>query len=62
VSSFGPDAFGCALGRFRDLRRLEQAIPATAVSVDGRSSVRFGARVSEEGGSDVPTEWARGDS
>lgn len=27
--------------------------------VDGGAFVRFGARVSEEGGSDVPTDWAR---
>ncbi len=44
------DGFDAAIGRFRDLRhRFEQAIPATAVSVDGRS---FSYRISI--GSEVP--------
>ena len=33
-----PDDLGGAIGRFRELRRrFEQAIPAAAVSMDGRS-------------------------
>ena len=38
MSSPEPDELGAAIERFRDLRRrFEQAIPATAISIDGRS-------------------------
>jgi hypothetical protein len=54
VSSAPPDELGAAIGRFRDLRRrFEQAIPATAVSVDGRSfsyRIAIGSAVPPPGG------------
>jgi DNA helicase HerA-like ATPase len=38
VTSPQPDELGAAIGRFRELRRrFEQAIPPTAISIDGRS-------------------------
>jgi DNA helicase HerA-like ATPase len=51
VSAPDPNELGATLGRFRDLqRRLEQAIPSTAVSIDGRT---FGYRVAA--GNRVPS-------
>ena len=58
MSTPRPDELGGAIGRFRELRRrFEQALPKVAPTP---AFVRFGARVSEEGGSDVPADWARG--
>ena len=49
-----PDELGGAIGRFRDLRRrFEQAIPAAAVSMDGRSfsyQLSIGSTVPPPGG------------
>jgi len=54
VSSAHPDELGAAIGRFRELRRrFEQAIPATAVSLDGRSfsyRISIGSAVPPPGG------------
>ena len=48
------DDLGAAIGRFRDLRRrFEEAIPATAVSIDGRSfeyRIAIGSAVPPPGG------------
>ena len=54
MSSPETDQLGAAIGRFRDLRRrFEEAIPATAVSVDGRSfdyRIAIGSAVPPPGG------------
>ena len=57
MSTHLPDDLGGAIGRFRDLRRrFEQAIPAAAVSMDGRSfsyQIAIGSTV-------PPAGWLRG--
>ena len=54
MSTQPPDGLGGAIGRFRELRRrFEQAIPATAVSMDGRSfgyQIAIGSAVPPPGG------------
>lgn len=54
MSTPPPDELGGAIGRFRELRRrFEQAIPATAVSMDGRSfgyQIAIGSAVPPPGG------------
>ena len=61
-----PEWSGSQLDTFRQVRReLEAAILPLATSVDGRRFSpqpallpRFGARISQEGGADVPATWA----
>ncbi len=55
VFSFVPPSL---LRRVTGLRQGEALIAGKVVPTP--TFVRFGARVSEEGGSDVPSDWARG--